>query len=278
MSINGKIIGFLIGLFLFRSFWGGVVGMSLGHLWDVGMFNLPRPGMRGSHSFIAPLFGLAGAISKSDGRVSEGEITATENLMERMQLTAAQREEAISHFNQGKQADFRTTAAVADLKAWAGGRRDLAYLLLDMLLDIVYAEGSPLQTDKLRIVRKLCWSLNVNEQELSALAAMKGYGFAYQRGYTYGNRYGYGYGSSGGSQHYEQARSTDPVAKDPYAILGLTADASDREIKRAYRKLISQHHPDKLGDVPEELKRRAEERAREINTAYEKIQSLRGFK
>ena len=124
-------------------------------------------------------------------------------------------------------------------------------------------------------MRKLCWSLNVNEQELSALAAMKGYGFAYQRGYTYGNRYGYG---SGGGQHYEQARGTDPVAKDPYAILGLTSEASEREIKRAYRKLISQHHPDKLGDVPEALKRRAEDRAREINTAYEKIQSLRGFK
>ena len=44
------------------------------------------------------------------------------------------------------------------------------------------------------------------------------------------------------------------------------------EIKRAYRKLISQHHPDKLGNVPDELKRRAEERAREINAAYEKIQ------
>jgi len=275
MSINGKIIGFFIGLLLVRNFWGGVLGMALGHLWDAGMFNLPRPGMHGSHSFIGPLFGLAGAISKSDGRVSEGEITATENLMDRMQLSAAQREEAISHFNQGKHPDFRTTAAIADLKAWAGGRRDLAYLLLDMLLDIVYAEGSPLQTDKLRIVRKLCWSLNVDERELSALAAMKGYGYAYQRGYTHGHRYGYG---SSGSQNHEQARSTDPVAKDPYAILGLTSEASEREIKRAYRKLISQHHPDKLGDVPEELKRRAEERAREINTAYEKIQSLRGFK
>ena len=276
MNITGKLIGAMIGLFLFRDVWGAIFGMALGHLWDVGMFNAPRAGAHNARSFIAPLFGLAGAIAKSDGRVSEGEITATENLMERMQLTSAQREEAILHFNQGKHPDFRTTAAIADLKAWAGGRRDLAYLLLDMLLDIVYAEGAPLQTDKLRIVRKLCWSLNVNEQELSALAAMKGYGFAYQRGYTHGNRYGYGTG--GGQRNYEQARSTDPVAKDPYAILGLTSDASDREVKRAYRKLISQHHPDKLGDVPEELKRRAEERAREINTAYEKIQSLRGFK
>jgi DnaJ like chaperone protein len=273
MNILGKVVGALIGLFVLHGPWGAIIGMAIGHLWDAGLMKAPRPGAPSSTSFIAPLFGLAGAISKSDGRVSEAEISATENLMARMQLTAAQREEAISHFNQGKQPDFRTTAVIADLKAWANGRRDLAFLLLDMLLDIVYAEGAPLQTEKLRIVRKLCWSLNVNEQELSALAAMKGYGFAYQRGYTYGNRYG-----AGGGQYYEQATRTDPVAKDPYAILGLTSDASEREIKRAYRKLISQHHPDKLGDVPEELKRRAEERAREINTAYEKIQSLRGFK
>ena len=275
MNITGKFIGALIGLFLFHSPWGAIIGMALGHLWDAGMVHMPRGPVHASHSFIAPLFGLAGAISKSDGRVSEGEITATENLMARMQLNTAQREEAIANFNAGKRPDFRTTAVIADLKAWAGGRRDLAFLLLDMLLDIVYAEGAPLQPDKLRIVRKLCWSLNVDEQELSALAAMKGYGFAYQRGYTYGNRYGYG---SRGSQNHEQARRTDPVGKDPYAILGLTPDASDREVKRAYRKLISQHHPDKLGDVPDELKRRAEERAREINTAYEKIQSQRGFK
>ncbi len=68
------------------------------------------------------------------------------------------------------------------------------------------------------------------------------------------------------------------MARDYYAILGVPRDASAEQIKRAYRKLMSQHHPDKLGDVPEELKRRAEERAREINAAYERIRSERGIK
>src|ERR1700722_3909033 len=275
MNFTGKLIGALIGLFILHSPWGAIIGMAIGHLWDSGMMHMPHLNPGAPSSFIAPLFGLAGAIAKSDGRVSEPEIAATENLMERMQLSQQQRADAISSFNAGKQPDFRTTAVIADLKTWAGGRRDLAFLLLDMLLDIVYAEGVPLQTDKMRIVRKLCWSLNVDERELSALAAMKGYGYAYQRGQTYGNRYGYG---SSGSRQYEQATRTDPIGKDPYAILGLTSNANEREIIRAYRKLISQHHPDKLGDVPEELKRRAEERAREINTAYEKIQAQRGFK
>jgi len=61
-------------------------------------------------------------------------------------------------------------------------------------------------------------------------------------------------------------------------VLGIERSANERDIKRAYRKLMSQHHPDKLGDVPDELKRRAEERAREINAAYERVKAERGFK
>jgi len=274
MSILGKLIGALIGLWLFRNPFGLVIGGLLGHLWDVGALRprMLRPTERGS--FIGPLFALAGAIAKSDGRVSEQEIAATENLMTRMQLSADQRASAIERFSAGKQPGFAVHLTIADLKTWAGGRRDLAFLLLDMLLDIVYAEG-PLAPNKFMLVRKLCWSLGVHERELAALAAMRGYAY----GAADSNDAGAGqqrYGSYRSSS--ERPRNEAPVGKDPYAVLGLTRDANEREIKRAYRKLISQHHPDKLGDVPDELKRRAEERAREINAAYEKIRAERGIK
>lgn len=63
--------------------------------------------------------------------------------------------------------------------------------------------------------------------------------------------------------------------EDPYRVLGITDDASDAEVDRAYRRLISQYHPDKLVGVAEELRRQGEKRAAEINTAYEAIQKLR---
>ncbi|HJU40441.1 MAG TPA: DnaJ domain-containing protein, partial [Tahibacter sp.] len=65
---------------------------------------------------------------------------------------------------------------------------------------------------------------------------------------------------------------------DPYTVLGVAPNADERTVKHAYRKLMSEHHPDKLGDVPEVLRRRAEERAREINAAYERIKNARRFK
>ena len=62
---------------------------------------------------------------------------------------------------------------------------------------------------------------------------------------------------------------------NPYRVLGLTEEATDAEVDLAYRRLITQYHPDKLTGVADELRRQAEARAREINGAYDRIQTLR---
>lgn len=62
---------------------------------------------------------------------------------------------------------------------------------------------------------------------------------------------------------------------DPYAVLGLTDEASDAEIDLAYRRLIAQYHPDRMNGAAHELRRQAEGRAREINAAYDRIKTLR---
>ena len=260
MSITGKLIGAFIGLILFHNPIGLLIGAVLGHIYDVGIARLRPPTM--GTGFIEPLFAFAGALSKSDGRVSEQEIAATESLMARLRLDAAQRRAAVARFTAGKETDFPVHLAIADLKSWCHGRRDLAFLVLDLLLDLVYAEGA-LAAPKLALLRKLCWTLGVNDHELAALAAMKGYA-----------------PSGPGAQRGPGARPPPPrpLHADPYVVLGIERSANERDIKRAYRKLMSQHHPDKLGDVPEELKRRAEERAREINAAYERVKAERGFK
>ena len=260
MNITGKLIGAFLGLLLFHNPIGLLIGAVLGHIYDSGVSRLRPPSM--GQGFIEPLFAFAGALSKSDGRVSEVEIAATESLMARLRLDGAQRRAAVERFSAGKQTDFRVDLAIAELKRWCGGRRDLAFLVLDLLLDLVYAEGTLAQA-KLELVRRLCHALGVSDHELAALSAMKGYAAGAQRAYGAGPR---------------PPRQAGQMRVDPYTVLGIERSAGEREIKRAYRKLMSQHHPDKLGDVPDELKRRAEDRAREINAAYESIKSQRGLR
>ena len=63
--------------------------------------------------------------------------------------------------------------------------------------------------------------------------------------------------------------------ENPYTELGLTAEASDAEIDQAYRRLMSQYHPDKVAGAAHELREAADRKAREINAAYDRIQKLR---
>ncbi len=62
---------------------------------------------------------------------------------------------------------------------------------------------------------------------------------------------------------------------NPYRVFGLTAEASDAEVDLAYRRLISQYHPDKLSGAAPELHKQAEAKSREINTAYDRIKAAR---
>ncbi|WP_182335410.1 J domain-containing protein [Stenotrophomonas acidaminiphila] len=66
------------------------------------------------------------------------------------------------------------------------------------------------------------------------------------------------------------------LGKDlPYRELGVTREASDAEIDLAYRRLMSQYHPDKLSGAAPELRAQAEKKARQINAAYDRIKTLR---
>ena len=256
-------LGLVFGHSLSTMIAGGVVGFIIDSMRQTQRRRTPAAG-----GYIGPLFALLGAVAKSDGRVSEAEIAIAERLMSRMGLDTEQRQQAVAAFNEGKAPEFDVTPAINDLRQWVGVRRDHAFPVLDVVIDTVLAEGNP-APEKMAILRQLAFALRVSDMELMALMAMKGYawnaGTSY-RGQAYGNGNGY----------VPPQRNTS--GPDPYTVLGIARDVDDRAVKRAYRKLISEHHPDRLGDLPEDMRKRAEARASEINAAYERIKAERGFK
>ncbi|HZX69362.1 MAG TPA: co-chaperone DjlA [Rhodanobacter sp.] len=249
---------------------GAVVGAVIGFIFDNLRHSQRQQATPEAGGFVGPLFTLLGAVAKADGRVSEAEIAVAERLMTRMGLTGEQRKQAVVSFNVGKQPEFDVTRTIAELRNWVGMRRDHAFPVLDVVIETVLAEGNP-GPEKMSILRQLAFALRISDMELMALMAMKGYAWHA------------GAGPQGRSRSWNTGSGYVPPQRtsqgpDPYAVLGIDPKADERAIKRAYRKLISEHHPDRLGDLPEDMRRQAESRASDINAAYDRIKEARGFK
>ena len=250
---------------------GAITGAVIGFIFDNLRYSQRKRTAPEAGGFVGPLFTLLGAVAKSDGRVSEAEIAVAERMMTRMNLSGAQRQQAAASFTVGKQPEFDVTGTINDLRSWVGVRRDHAFPVLDVVIDTVLAEGNP-APEKMAILRQLAFALRISDMELMALMAMKG--FAWNAGGQQG--YGRSQGYSHGGGYVPPQRATQ--GPDPYVVLGIDRSADDRAIKRAYRKLISEHHPDRLGDLPDDMRKQAESRASDINAAYDRIKEQRGFK
>jgi hypothetical protein len=94
-----------------------------------------------------------------------------------------------------------------------------------------------------------------------------------------GQRRQYAGGGQSGSKHKEGKHK--PGERDDvfyYAVLGVSPEASEDEIKKAYRNLMRQYHPDKVATLGADLQAAASKKAKEINEAYHIVERRRGFK
>jgi DnaJ like chaperone protein len=258
MQWFGKGIGGLLGALVAGPF-GSVVGVLLGHQWDETIAAQRRRGSAReiSRLFFEVTFEVMGRIAKVDGRVSEDEIRGARRIMLGMRLTPDQVRTAIESFTYGKGSVYPLGERLAALATQLGDRSDLARAFVQIQLQAMVGAGA-IGADKRQLLCRVASSLGVNRAELAQIEALV-------RG-------------------LEQGSVVEPSAAerldDAYRVLGVTSQASDGEIKTAYRRLMNQHHPDKLvaRGLPESMIGIAEQKTHEVRTAYERLKAKRGFK
>jgi DnaJ like chaperone protein len=257
MQWLGKGIGGLVGA-LFGPV-GSLVGVLIGHQWDQSKNGARRGSVREiSRLFFETTFEVMGRVAKIDGRVSEDEVRVARRIMHGMRLTDEQVQYAIEHFTRGKNADFPIENRVAALAEQIGGRGDLARAFLQIQLQAAVGAGD-VGREKREALWRVASALGVSRAELAQLEAIV-------RGFSTGK----------GTAQPTSAQSLEAA----YRVLGVTAQASNEEVKTAYRRLMNQHHPDKLvaRGLPESMIGVAEQKTHEVRTAYERIKTQRGFK
>ena len=253
MLLTIIIIG-LIGL-AFGGATGLIVGLGLGYAVTRWLPRLLRRGLAQVQAqLLDSTFAAMGALCKVDGQVSRDEIRAAEALFDRMRLNPEQRRAARAAFNRGKAPDFDLDGEMAKLRQISRGRGALLGLFLQVQLQSIAADGRIHPAEQAMLVR-MARGLGLADTEVARLEALL-------RAAT---------GTAG------PAEATGARLADAYAALGVEPSASDAQIKRAYRRLMSENHPDKLAGrgLPESMREIAEQRTQEITAAYRIISEAR---
>jgi len=271
MNIAGKLAGAFFGYLISGgSMWGVIIGAYFGHIFDRGLsqgdfstvFNNVRNRAEIQQVFFKTVFSLLGHIAKADGHVSNEEIQAARSVMQQMRLDEQQSMHAIAFFNEGKQVEFYPDRCIEEFRQISHHNRALSQMLLEILIFSALADGK-IDINEERILFDLSEQIGFSQQDCQRLVQMV-------MGQQHFHRTG------AGQAHYQQ-QSTEDALKEAYAVLGVTATSSAGEVKKAYRRQMNQHHPDKLVSkgMPEEMVKMATEKTQEIKLAYELIVSER---
>jgi DnaJ like chaperone protein len=275
MHIWGKLIGGFFG-FLLAGPLGLILGVFIGHLFDRGLtrnqgwtFSSVNP-TTAQQVFFDSTFLVMGHIAKLDGRVSEAEIQAARAIMTRLGLTEVMRQKAINLFNQGKQPSFDLEKTLKHLVQTCHRNKVLLKLFVEIQMQSALAE-QPISRDKQKVLQKIYQYLGFAPLNFSFFEHIFNFEQAFRQQSSQ-QQQGYYQHQSPHTRHQLNLR-------DAYAILGVSENSSPAEIKKAYRKLMSQHHPDKLVSkgLPEEMIKIATEKTQNIKAAYERICAAKGI-
>ncbi|TSA31647.1 MAG: molecular chaperone DnaJ [Porphyromonadaceae bacterium] len=221
---------------------GGLIGFALGSMVD-GQdddFNqgIIRPGTTTQGDFITSLIVLMAAVMKSDGRVLKSELDFLKEFFIRsFGLEQAQQATLLLR----KVLD--QNIPVEEVSSQIRQRMDYSTRLelIHLLFGISKADGL-VSAEELKTVERIAYYMGIKTEDFNSIKALF-------------------------SDNLESA----------FAALEISPDATDEEIKKAYRKMAVKYHPDKVAYLGDDLKAQANEKFQQLNAAYEKIKKARGL-
>lgn len=240
-AIFGGIAGFILGGPI-----GALLGAFAGSYLDKTMTaDDPRTGQTAYHPqlvFWTAISVLAAKLSKADGRVSDDEVQVFRSFLQQNRVDGQTMNACAEIFNQQK-SDATGFEPYADdiYEIYQHDHQVLGQIFM-MLLQIAKADDQ-LHPNEAAFLEQIARRWRFSRMEFERLMAMAG-----------------------------------PIETESiYDVLGVTADASITDIKKAYRALVKENHPDRLASqgVPQHVIDEAEAKMARINKAYESIMKQR---
>ncbi len=258
---TGLVIGGVIGLWS-GGFVGVLIGAAVGYWIDKSLRRAAT--LTPQQLFFRATFSVMGKLAKADGRVSENEIRFAREVMDRMNLDEQKRREAIGFFTDGKEPAFEIASVLRPLALLLRHRPALKLVFVEIQFAAAMADGEVSGAEQ-ALLSQICHELQFTDAEIQALLSRIRAEQAFRQ--------------NSWQAHEDPARGA-AVLQQAYGVLGVAESASDAEVKKAWRKLMSQHHPDKLVSkgLPEEMIQLAKERTQEIQAAYDRIRKARGMR
>jgi DnaJ like chaperone protein len=261
MGWTGKLVGALLGFILTRRPMGVLLGLVLGHLYDRYAAGgiAPRAGLATVRAtFFRAAFTIMWHVAKSDGRVSEQDIAAARRIFRQFNLGEADTRVAMALYTEGKQPGFDADTVLAELATACRGREGVLRMFLEIQMRAaLMADGLAGATRETLL--RIATRIGIGAMEFARLEALLRF-----------QAHAGAQGATGGRSALDEA----------YEVLGVGAGASDADVKRAYRRQMSENHPDKLvaRGLPESMLEVAKQKTQAIQAAWERVREARGMR
>lgn len=294
-KLPGAAVGFFIGWYfdnaIQKDFSGGM---------NFSQFFSDKNELTSSAIFFHTLFGCLGHIAKADGTVTKSEIDIANRLMDDMKLTGAVRKEAQNAFREGKDRHYPLTDQLKDLIKDVQNRPDVLNVFLEILIEATFADGE-LSIKEMDLLTVIAGQLGVSAKQLNtkikqceAEMRFRQRKQAFEQAKAEAQRQAKAqrdafrqHAQERAQRAYEQSQRQSYQAPpqyndkqrlaDAYQILDVAPSADERSLKKAYKRAMNAHHPDKLvgKGLPEAAIEKAKAKAQDIQAAYELIKKER---